>query len=201
MARVLPLLLFIPFAAQAQDVDAGVELDVLLRRLVALEAKVASLEAKPDVDAGIATPVPLDVSQPPFSVHDWTWMNGSNYQPASLLRLGPVTATFFIDADYAWQFSNPVDNTIFPTTSAARHSEFSLNLAYLGPMAGASLTLRAEWTRWLMSTLRGDVFYDRRSAVAFPLPLGPTDFLQWTRRRERRSLLICAPPTIAWSPT
>ena len=38
-----------------------------------------------------------------------------------------MTPTFFVDADYAWQFSNPVDHTIFPTTTAAR-----LNLAYLG---------------------------------------------------------------------
>jgi hypothetical protein len=37
-----------------------------------------------------------------------------------------------IDADYAWQFANPVDHTIFPTTTAARASEFNLNLAYLG---------------------------------------------------------------------
>ncbi len=76
--------------------------------------------------------VPLDVSEPPFSKFDWTWLNGSNYQPSSIIKLGPVTPTFFIDTDYAWQFSNPVDHTIFPTTTAPRHSEFNLNLAYIG---------------------------------------------------------------------
>ena len=124
----------LPLAAFAQELpDAGVELEALVRRLGALEAEVAQLKAAPSLaDAGSTQAVPLDVAEPPFSLHDWSWMNGSNYQPASLLRIGPVTPTFFVDADYAWQFSNPVDHTIFPTTTAARHSEFSLNLAYLG---------------------------------------------------------------------
>lgn len=88
----------------------------------------SSAQADP-LDGGVP---PLDVCEPPFSAHDWTWLNGSNYQPASLLKLGPVTPTFFIDTDYAWQFANPVDHTIFPTTTAPRHSEFNLNLAYVG---------------------------------------------------------------------
>ena len=41
-----------------------------------------------------------------------------------------------------------------------------------GVMTGASLTARIEWTRWLMTTLRGDLFYDHSSAVVYPLPLG-----------------------------
>jgi hypothetical protein len=127
----MPVLALLPAVVAAQ-VDAG----TLEEELRALKERVAKLEAAQAADAGASTAteptVPLDVSEPPFSKDDWSWMNGSNYQPASLLRIGPVTPTFFVDADYAWQFWNPVDHTIFPTTTAARHSEFNLNLAYLG---------------------------------------------------------------------
>ena len=41
-----------------------------------------------------------------------------------------------------------------------------------GIIAGGSLTARIEWTRWLMSTARADLFYDHSAAVVLPLPLG-----------------------------
>lgn len=115
----------------AQD-DAGVDVAALLERVKALEADVQALKTPPPSAAAAETAELLDVKEAPFATGDWSWLNGSNYQPASLLRVGPVTPTFAIDSDYAWQFSNPVDHTIFPTTTAARHSEFSLNLAWVG---------------------------------------------------------------------
>jgi Putative beta-barrel porin-2, OmpL-like. bbp2 len=75
---------------------------------------------------------PLDVSQSPFGEFNYSWMNGSNAQPASLLGMGPLTWAFYVDAYYAWQFQQPIDHTIFPTTTAPRFDEISLNLAYLG---------------------------------------------------------------------
>ena len=75
---------------------------------------------------------PLDVREPPFSEFDFSWMNGSNPQPASLLVTGPVTWSIYVDTYYAWQFHRPIDHTIFPTTTAPRHNEISLNLAHLG---------------------------------------------------------------------
>ncbi|MBL8951212.1 MAG: porin [Myxococcaceae bacterium] len=110
-------------------------LEELAARVERLEAELAATRAgAPDAGMPLGEPVeaPLDLREPPFSKSDWSWLNGSNYQPPSLLRIGPVTPTFFVDADYAWQFWNPVDHTIFPTTTAARHGEFNLNLAYLG---------------------------------------------------------------------
>lgn len=106
--------------------------DELAARVQALEDEMRALRGATVVDAGLPAAEPLDVTEAPFSQHDWSWLNGSNYQPSSLLKVGPVAASFMIDTDYAWQFSNPVDHTIFPTTTAARHSEFSLNLATLG---------------------------------------------------------------------
>ena len=75
---------------------------------------------------------PLDVREPPFGEYDYAWMNGSNPQPASLLGMGPVTWSLYVDTYYAWQTYQPVDHTIFPTTTAPRHDEISLNLAHIG---------------------------------------------------------------------
>jgi hypothetical protein len=81
-----------------------------------------------------ATPAdrPLDVREPPFGDVDSSWMNGSNSQPSSLLTVGPLTLSLYVDTYYAWQFHQPVDHTIFPTTVGPRHDEISLNLAHLG---------------------------------------------------------------------
>lgn len=75
---------------------------------------------------------PLDVATPPFSEFDFSWINGNNRQPSSLLTTGPLTWSVYVDAYYAYQFSNPVDHTIFPTTVAPRHNEFAINLASVG---------------------------------------------------------------------
>src|SRR4051812_1107711 len=77
-------------------------------------------------------PKPLDVREPPFGELDFAWMNGNNAQPASLLGSGPVTFSLYVDTYYAWQFHRPIDHTIFPSTTAPRHNEISLNLAHLG---------------------------------------------------------------------
>lgn len=74
----------------------------------------------------------LDVREPPFSEFDFGWMNGSNPQPSSLLGMGPVTWSLYVDTYFAWQFHHPIDHTIFPTTTAPRHDEISLNLAHIG---------------------------------------------------------------------
>src|SRR5258708_3667965 len=75
---------------------------------------------------------PKDVLEPPFSELDWSWMNGQNNQPQSLLGMGPLTWSVYLDAYYAFQFHQPIDHTIFPTTVAPRHNEISLNMAALG---------------------------------------------------------------------
>ena len=74
----------------------------------------------------------LDVSKPPFGEFDFSWLNGNNPQPSSMLTVGPLTWTIYIDAYYAFQFHQPIDHTIFPTTTAARHNEISFNLGILG---------------------------------------------------------------------
>jgi hypothetical protein len=75
---------------------------------------------------------PLDVREAPFGEFDYNWMNGSNTQPASLLGMGPVTWSIYVDTYYAWQSHQPIDHTVFPTTTAPRHDEISLNLAHVG---------------------------------------------------------------------
>lgn len=79
-----------------------------------------------------ADPEPLDVAEPTFGEFDFSWTNGGNSQPSSLLVSGPVTFSLYVDAYYAYQLHRPIDHTIFPTTTAPRHDEVSLNLAHLG---------------------------------------------------------------------
>jgi hypothetical protein len=86
----------------------------------------------PSAPAAPPADKPLDVLEPPFSDVDSSWMNGSNSQPASLLTMGPLTWSLYVDTYYAWQFHQPIDHTIFPTTVAPRHDEISLNLAHVG---------------------------------------------------------------------
>ncbi|MFN3429846.1 MAG: outer membrane beta-barrel protein [Candidatus Sericytochromatia bacterium] len=60
------------------------------------------------------------------------WMNGTNRQPESPLKTGPLTWTLLVDTYYGYAFNRPADHTVFPTTTAPRHNEFNLNLAVLG---------------------------------------------------------------------
>jgi hypothetical protein len=75
---------------------------------------------------------PVDVLEPPFGAYDYSWMNGSNPQPPSLLGMGPLTWSLYVDTYFAWQTYQPIDHTIFPTTTGPRHDEISLNLAHIG---------------------------------------------------------------------
>ena len=94
------------------------------------------LMAPPPLSVAVAeqapTDKPLDVREPPFGEFDFDWMNGNNTQPQSLLGMGPVTWSLYVDTYYAWQFRRPIDHTIFPTTTAPLHDEISLNLAHIG---------------------------------------------------------------------
>src|SRR5215468_650301 len=118
-----------PLPALAQVVSP---LDDELAKLRArVEALEAGRTAQPPA-AQPAQPQPLDASEPPFGEFDFSWMNGNNPQPASVLALGPLTPSLYIDTYYAFQFYRPIDHTIFPTTTAPRHNEISLNLAHVG---------------------------------------------------------------------
>jgi hypothetical protein len=77
-------------------------------------------------------PKPLDLREPPFADKDFSWLNGSNRQPDSLLHVGPTILSLYVDVFYAFQFNRPIDHTIFPTTVAPRFNEIGLNLASIG---------------------------------------------------------------------
>lgn len=134
-------------AAPAADTDARIrELEARLKvveelrtaakeaeaRSRQLEARLKEVEARVGPAPAKPPPAPKDVTEPPFGEFDWSWMNGQNNQPSSLLRMGPVTWSIYLDAYYAFQFHRPVDHTIFPSTVAPRHNEVSLNLASVG---------------------------------------------------------------------
>src|SRR5260370_36967096 len=72
---------------------------------------------------------PLDEREPPFGDGDWSWLNGSNRQPNSLLKWGPLTGSLFVDSYYDFQFSQPQDHTLFLPTAAPRHNELAVTLS------------------------------------------------------------------------
>jgi hypothetical protein len=57
----------------------------------------------------------VDVREPPFSELDGSWLNGNNSQPASLLTVGPLTWTVYVDTYYAYQIRHT--NLVLDTTS------------------------------------------------------------------------------------
>lgn len=101
-------------------------------RIRELEQRIKDLEARLPAPEKAPAEQPLDVTEPTFGEFDFSWMNGNNPQPPSLLKMGPVTWSIYVDTYFNWQFHRPIDHTIFPTTTAARHDEISLNLAHLG---------------------------------------------------------------------
>jgi hypothetical protein len=104
------------------------------RRIHELEERVRKLEARSPEPTPAPPPKlePLDVREPTFGEFDFSWMNGTNRQPPSLLVTGPLTWSLYVDAYYGWQFWAPVDHTVFPSTTAPRHNEIGFNLATLG---------------------------------------------------------------------
>ena len=41
---------------------------------------------------------PLDLREPPFADKDYSWLNGNNRQPESLLKIGPTVLSLYVDA-------------------------------------------------------------------------------------------------------
>lgn len=105
-----------------------------MRSLPIVLALVAFHPARADETAPppAAGEKPLDEREPPYANGDSSWLDGGNRQPGSLLQWGPLTGSVFVDAYYAFQFSQPADHTIFQTTTAPRHNEIALNLIALG---------------------------------------------------------------------
>ncbi|MEP6865224.1 MAG: outer membrane beta-barrel protein, partial [Deltaproteobacteria bacterium] len=143
MSRVAALLVVLvspvvfadePVPAPALPAPAPVEAppDPNAAKLRELEHRLFVLEHPVPPVKPPESPRPLDVREPTFGEYDFSWMNGNNSQPASLLQTGPVTMSLYIDTYYGYQFHEPIDHTVFPTTTAPRHDEISLNLAHLG---------------------------------------------------------------------
>jgi len=107
------------------------KIPLALLLLVALAAR-AEEPAQKQPPTQPAKLVPLDEREAPYANGDFSWLNGSNRQPDPLLKWGPITGSIFVDAYYAFQFSQPADHTIFQTTTAPRHNELAVNLVSLG---------------------------------------------------------------------
>jgi hypothetical protein len=122
--------------AAAEEPSPAPTLSELAEQVRQLTRRVRELEARPSPPPLQAPPQkpqePLDVREPPFGEFDFSWLNGNNRQPASLLQTGILTWSIYVDGYFSWDFQAPVDHTIFPTTTGPRHNEISLNLGAIG---------------------------------------------------------------------
>ena len=134
MKRLVIAIALLPRVSRADDEPAASppQPAPTLEQVRALEARIAALEHPAPPAKPAEPPQPLDVREPTFGEFNFAWMNGNNSQPASLLQTGPVTTSLYVDTYYNYQFHQPIDHTIFPTTTAPRHDEISLNLAHIG---------------------------------------------------------------------
>ncbi|MEO6774504.1 MAG: outer membrane beta-barrel protein [Kofleriaceae bacterium] len=132
LRRAVLVMLVLGSPAFADDPAAPDAVSPDAAKLRELEQRLAALEHPTPPVQPAAPPQPLDVREPTFGEFDFGWMNGNNSQPASLVQTGPLTLSLYVDTYYGYQFHRPIDHTVFPTTTAPRHDEISLNLAHLG---------------------------------------------------------------------
>lgn len=78
-------------------------------------------------------------SKIPFDGMDLTWINGQSRITNPILclrnkRTGEaiITGTGYLDADYNYNFANPIDNTHTISSTIGRHNEVHINLASVG---------------------------------------------------------------------
>jgi len=101
-----------------------------------VEAPLLSPEepAQPPPQGALAAEAAPNAPAAPFAWGDFTWMNGQSRQKDFPLKAfdGIVTMSLYLDANYAFSFNHPRDNTLTGTASVARHNEMALNLVSVG---------------------------------------------------------------------
>jgi hypothetical protein len=69
---------------------------------------------------------------PPFSVFDWSWLNGNSRQRESVLDSKYVTGEFRADVTYIADFNHPRDHTLVGTSESGRTGEVQVQQLGLG---------------------------------------------------------------------
>ncbi len=78
------------------------------------------------------TSAPNPVATEPFAWGDFTWLNGTTRQHASLLDSKYFTGTFTMDVNYNYSFNRPIDHTNVGSTATFREGELNLSFAAFG---------------------------------------------------------------------
>jgi hypothetical protein len=91
----------------------------------------ANPKASGGESTGSAAPGPA-VPAEPFAWGDFTWLNGTNRQHASLLDSKYFTGTFTMDVNYNYSFNRPIDHTNVGSTATFREGELNLSFAAFG---------------------------------------------------------------------
>jgi BMFP domain-containing protein YqiC len=133
------------------------ELEDMEKRIEELEAALKARDAAAQPTAGAANPTdPAKVVQPapvdsglasssaakpqdkkpaptdPFSVDDWTWLNGTSRNHDTPLAMKYFTPEIRFDANYIEDYNQPKDHTMGGATESFRNGEFQLEQASVG---------------------------------------------------------------------
>src|SRR6185437_5356436 len=81
----------------------------------------------------VAPQTPPDTAKPaPFTFADFTWLNGTSRQSASVLDTKYVTGEFRLDASYIYDFNHPRFLTEAATTESGRTGEVQVQQLGIG---------------------------------------------------------------------
>jgi hypothetical protein len=95
----------------------------------AVESSSSSSSASPTPDqAPAAKPKPAD----PFSVDDWTWLNGNSRNHDEPLAMKYFTPEIRWDSNYIEDYNQPKDHTMGGATESFRNGEFQLEQVSFG---------------------------------------------------------------------
>jgi hypothetical protein len=131
------------------------ELEAMEKRIEELEAALKAKDAAlpsasdaPAADPGLASETPVAVAfsssanppaapqdtkpTEPFSVDDWTWLNGTSRNHDTPLATKYFTPEIRFDANYIEDYNQPKDHTMGGATESFRNGEFQLEQASVG---------------------------------------------------------------------
>jgi hypothetical protein len=107
-----------------------------VQRLIGFVALVAgpfiSMEGQSAPAAATTTTDSARGSAAPFSLHDWTWLNGNSRQHQAVLDSKYVTGEFRADVTYIMDFNHPHDHTLVGTSESGRTAEVQVQQIGIG---------------------------------------------------------------------
>ena len=112
----------------------------------------------------VAAPTPPDPHAPAFSDWDWTWLNGNPRNKDTAFDSKFFTPEIRADITYAYDFSNPIDNTNSGSSEIFRTNEIQLEQLGIGGdfhLDHAHARFMTQFGMYSTATVRNDPSYSK----------------------------------------